>query len=239
MSEKTGSDRGPFFEKTGASRPCWSCQSDQVADFNCMSCERIQDFLRDRDYFASFNLGYKLNIDLARLEKQYYELSRRFHPDYFQQRTKEEQEISLENTALLNKAYQCLKDPEKRAAYLIRLIEGDAPEKTRAPAELFEDIFEIQEALEERRGIDPSDTARYAALKQTLQAALEKMQSYREEEQARLSTAFLEWDQLESKRRGFGFSPAQKSCLAQMKQTLAHTGYLDRVIQDINAALAS
>ncbi len=238
VSEKTGSVRGPFFEKKGVDRPCWSCKSEQVDLFNCISCKTIQEFLSDTNYFASLNQGYTLNIDLEQLEKQYYDLSRRFHPDYFQQRSKEEQEISLENTALLNKAYQTLKDPQKRASYLVRLVEGnDEPLKTQAPASLFEDIFEIQEAVEEMRFLDPSDESGRNNLKETLKIALEKMQQYQKDEREKLYGHFNEWDQLESGRQSQDFTDPQKSCLTQMKQILSHSGYLDRVIQDIKTAL--
>ncbi len=81
ISIKTGSERSRFFEKEETKRPCWNCQSDKVAQYNCVSCTAIQQFLRDTNYFSSFNIGYRLNIDLNQLEEVYFELSRRFHPD--------------------------------------------------------------------------------------------------------------------------------------------------------------
>ncbi len=239
VSKKNGSERGPFFEKIPAERPCWSCQSEKVDLYNCVSCKTIQEFLSDTDYFASLNQGYTLNINLDQLEKQYYELSRRFHPDFFQQRPKAEQEISLENTALLNKAYQTLKDPLKRAAYLIQLVEGENQMKTQAPASLFEDIFEVQEAVEEMQALDPSDQVGRRKREDTLKSALEKMQRYQKDEQDKLLALFTKWDQLEVGRKSQAFSAAQKNCLMEMKQILSHTGYLERVIQDIKTALKS
>ncbi len=147
IAKNSGPERGrSFYDLNVVKRPCWSCSSEVVDPYSCPRCEVIQEFLRETDYFSCFELGYQLNIDLSILEKQYYTLSRKFHPDYYQQKSPEEQDISLENTALLNKAYRTLKDPQERASYLIRLIEGDQPLETKAPSGLFEEIFEIQEA---------------------------------------------------------------------------------------------
>lgn len=233
ISTKTGSERSRFFEKKETKRPCWNCQSDKVAQYNCVSCTAIQQFLRDTDYFSSFNIGYKLNIDLNQLEEVYFDLSRRFHPDYHQKGLKKEQEISLENTALLNKAYQTLKDPMERTAYLITLVEGNQILPTKAPEDLFEEIFEIQEMREEIQALDPSDTAGQLVRMNTLNTAAEKMRRYEEGEKKKLHELFIKWDQLEDEREGPQFTQAQRLCLVEMKQILSHAAYLDRVLQDI------
>ncbi len=224
-------------QKQNTTRPCWNCQSDNVALYNCGSCTSIQQFLHNTDYFKIFNLGYTLNIDPELLEKQYYELSRRFHPDYYQQRPKAEQDISLENTALLNTAYQTLQDPLKKTAYLLHLIEGDGALPTQAPATLFEEIFEIQESLEALRDLHENDEVARTELALTLSQAAEKMAHFESEEKDRLQTLFFAWDACEAKRNSNGFSKEQKELLMQMKQVLGHTGYLERILQDIKTAL--
>ncbi|VAX28774.1 hypothetical protein MNBD_NITROSPIRAE01-632 [hydrothermal vent metagenome] len=224
-------------KKSESIRPCWNCQSDNIAFYNCGSCTSIQQFLHDTDYFTLFNIGYKLSVDPDVLEKQYYELSRRFHPDYYQQRSKAEQDISLENTALLNTAYQTLQDPLKKTTYLLRLIEGDEALPTQAPAELFEEIFEIQENLETLRDLVPSDTDSRTKLAKTLCSAAKEMTQFQAEENAQLKALFLKWDALETQRRDNGFSAAQKELLTKMKQILSHAGYLERILQDIKTAL--
>ncbi len=224
-------------KKSESVRPCWNCQSDNIAFYNCGSCTSIQKFLHDTDYFTMFNLGYTLNIDLELLEKRYYELSRRFHPDYYQQRSKAEQDISLENTALLNTAYQTLQDPLKRTAYLLHLVGGDEKRPTQAPAALFEEIFEIQESLEDLRDLGTNNDTDRRKLVLALSKAAEKMVRFESEEKDRLQTFFLEWDTLEAGRDKHGFSEAQKELLTQMKQILSHTGYLERILQDIKTAL--
>lgn len=226
-------------QKQNMVRPCWNCQSDNVAFYNCGSCTSIQQFLHDTDYFTLFDIGYKLSVDPELLEKQYYELSRRFHPDYYQQRSKAEQDISLENTAFLNTAYQILQAPLKKTAYLLRLIEGEGEdqEPAQAPEALFEDIFEIQETLEDLRALDQSDEIRRAELEKTLRAASERMAQFESEEKERLNALFVKWDTLETERCDNGFTEGQKELLTPMKQILSHAAYLERILQNIKTAL--
>jgi molecular chaperone HscB len=103
----------------------------------------------------------------AALEKEFYALSRRLHPDLFAQANPEERAFSLEQSSMLNDAYRTLKDPIKRTEYLLRL-EGveleeqskQATEKARAtgelkkqvvPPDLLEEVFELNMHLEELR----------------------------------------------------------------------------------------
>ncbi|MEK6619211.1 MAG: Fe-S protein assembly co-chaperone HscB, partial [Nitrospirota bacterium] len=107
---------------------------------------------KELDYFTCLGRPRLLNIDLGVLEAKYYELSRVFHPDFFQNKTESEQAISLGNSALLNTAYRTLKDPIRRAEYLIQLEAGSAKDiRTSPPADLFEEILALQENLEEFR----------------------------------------------------------------------------------------
>ena len=74
-----------------------------------------------RTYFEIFSLPAKLGIDTAALEKSFYALSRRLHPDRFAARSAEEQEAALVESSRLNDAYRTLKDPIARTEYLLKL----------------------------------------------------------------------------------------------------------------------
>ena len=65
----------------------------------------------------------KLNLDATVLEREFYELSRKLHPDLYANAAKREQEWSLEQSSLLNDAYRTLKDPIQRTEYLF-ICEG-------------------------------------------------------------------------------------------------------------------
>jgi molecular chaperone HscB len=132
----------------------------------CDSCGKVQA-PAPVDYFAFFGLTRKLNIDVATLEKDFYELSRKLHPDLNARAGSQEQEWSLQQSSLLNDAYRTLKDPIGRTRYLLQL-EGveleeqskTATEQARAsgtvkkqivPPDLLEEVFELNMQLEELR----------------------------------------------------------------------------------------
>jgi molecular chaperone HscB len=112
------------------------------------------------DYFAVFDLPRKLHIDLAQLERSFYRLSRKFHPDVYATKSAGEQQWSLDQTSLLNDAYRTLKNPITRTEYLLRLegvvleagkSEDGAPKDSRVPPDLLEEVFELNMQLEEMR----------------------------------------------------------------------------------------
>src|SRR5262250_837005 len=76
------------------------------------------------DYFEVFGLPRKLRIDPEALQRSFYELSRRHHPDFHQGAGAEAQARALEASALVNRAYRALRDPLARVEYLIALEEG-------------------------------------------------------------------------------------------------------------------
>ena len=63
--------------------------------------------------------AFDLEPDL--LQKQYFGFQRRLHPDRFATRTPKERALSQQQATALNEAYEVLKDPMRRAAYLLRL----------------------------------------------------------------------------------------------------------------------
>jgi molecular chaperone HscB len=132
----------------------------------CQACGKVQP-PAPVDYFTFFGLPRKLNVDVAILERSFYELSRKLHPDLNARAGSKEQEWILEQSSLLNDAYRTLKDPIKRTQYLL-LLEGveleeqskSATDQARAtgetkkqivPPDLLEEVFELNMQLEELR----------------------------------------------------------------------------------------
>jgi molecular chaperone HscB len=112
------------------------------------------------DYFAVFSLPRKLHIDLPRLERSFYRLSRQYHPDVYATKSPEKQQWSLDQTSLLNDAYRTLKNPVTRTEYLLRLegvvfeagkSEDGTPKDSRIPPDMLEEVFELNMQLEEMR----------------------------------------------------------------------------------------
>lgn len=216
---------------------CWSCRAKADGLTFCSRCGALQRLPDSTDYFSCLGLAHRLKIDSKELEAKFYDLSRKFHPDFYQKRSPEEQAISLENAAILNKAYRTLKDPQRRVEYLIGLVEGEVEIATEPPSDLFDEIFELQEALEEMRSLPPGDSERRTGLVQSLRDAEEKFKGRREQEQKALESLADRWDRLELSGDDPDFSPEQKKCLKEMKKILSHRGYFERILSDIRTAI--
>jgi molecular chaperone HscB len=92
---------------------CWSCGAMRAAHY-CQECGKVQP-PAPVDYFSFFGLPYKLNLDTGQLERDFYALSRKLHPDINARADGREQDWSLEKTSQLNDAYRTLKDPISRS----------------------------------------------------------------------------------------------------------------------------
>ena len=145
-----------IIERVSAPAKCWSC-GEEVADGQpfCGSCGKVQPPLQ-ADYFGMFGLPPKLNLDVPALEKQFYRYSRKLHPDVHARASQQEQEWSLAQASLLNDAYRTLKNPLDRTKYLLRregvqFEEDRGPNPSKVPADLLEEVFELNMQLEELR----------------------------------------------------------------------------------------
>src|SRR5499433_1951882 len=123
------------------------------------------------NHFEVFGLERRLGIDAEALQRRFYELSRRYHPDFHAGATPTEQAEALAASARLNAAYRTLRDPIARIDYLVRLEEGretregDAGRPTAPPA-LLQEMFEIQEALAEAQSGALDDATRATLVEQ-------------------------------------------------------------------------
>jgi molecular chaperone HscB len=183
------------------------------------------------DYFEVFGLSRKLRVDADALQRRFYELSRRYHPDFNRVAGEGEQAAVLERSALINRAYRALRDPLPRVEYLIALEEGrdtkeGAEVKPTAPTDLLEEMLEVQEALEEAKtsGLDGHAAERLAGKRRGLMERLAAGE-------AAIVDRFAEWD------RAVDAGGDRKPLLEWFKQTLAKRAYLQTVIDDLGEAL--
>src|SRR5258707_15786699 len=132
---------------------CWNCHERTLgADF-CPTCGKLLQLAKQVDYFEVFEMPRKLWIEMGGLDKTVLELSWKLHPDKFVNASAQEQELSLKRSSELNDAYRVLRDPVARVEYLLE-IEGmrkEGEHKQQAPPELLEEVFELNESLEELR----------------------------------------------------------------------------------------
>ena len=143
---------------------CWHCQSEVTGEYFCERCVKVQPVSKETDYFTCLGFPRRLTLDPKKLEAKFYELSRTFHPDFYQTKSTAEQTISLSNAAVLNTAYRTLRDPIQRAEYLLALETGSVKDiRTSPPADLFEEILELQDTGE---ATSPARAERDRILKQ-------------------------------------------------------------------------
>ncbi len=99
---------------------CWSCGSDLKPAKLICGCGAVLPAPRCT-YFDLFDVAPTLDFPEGLLEKRFHDLQRSLHPDKFGQRSKKERELSSTNSALINVAYQTLRDPMERLRYALEL----------------------------------------------------------------------------------------------------------------------
>ena len=116
------------------------------------------------DHFERLGLPRRFSLDAAALEREYLARSRALHPDYHQLGSSAEQAASVELSAALNEAYTTLKDPFKRAEYLLKLEGGpSASELKDVPAAFREEMLELRMEI---AGLTPDSPAAQAMERQ-------------------------------------------------------------------------
>jgi len=174
---------------------CWNCHERTVGTHFCSSCGKVLQVPEHSDYFAMFEMPRKLWIEMSALEQKFLQLSWKLHPDNFVNATAEEREISLKRSSELNDAYRTLRDPVARVEYLLA-IEGTRKEgqnKQQAPPELLEEVFELNESLDELRAARSSG-ADTVALRHQLETAEKNFEAKLNEVDGQLQTTAREWD---------------------------------------------
>lgn len=109
-----------------------------------------------RNHFELFGLPVSFDIDTDNLAARYREMQRRVHPDKYANASDQDRRLSLQMTALINEAFQTLKDPVRRGRYLLGLrgIDlGDETDTAMDSAFLMEQM-ELRENLDEVRQTD-------------------------------------------------------------------------------------
>jgi molecular chaperone HscB len=217
---------------------CWHCQKKTETRSFCEHCGKVQAVSLDEDYFSFLGFPRLLSINPQDLEKAFHELSRRFHPDFFHGSIDNEKKLSLENSVFLNKAYRTLKDPIERAEYFLTL-EGEPPSKNQKqpPADLFEEIFEIQELIEDFRKSKDEPDSLDSALKENLEKEKRDLEGRRGELEKELVGLFQKWDLFHKGSLKEERIEEKKKIFKEIRDILYNRSYLNTVIRDIGKAL--
>jgi molecular chaperone HscB len=218
-------------ERTGAalaSPPlmrCSACGATHPPQPFCPQCDAIQALPANVDYFQILGIESRLIIDGDALDRRYFDLSRRVHPDRFQTGSAQARIASLGNTAALNRAYRTLRDPVERGLYWLGLQgESLGANNNQVPADLAALVFEVQEHIETLRDAGGQAEQVVGELRRA-RAALA----------TRLTTLLL---QLDENFRRWDDSAAPPAILtAELKAILSAVKYVRTLMRDVDRAL--
>lgn len=131
---------------------CWSCKGPVAwGGLFCDTCKAVQPPV-PLDHFARLGLKRDFDIKVPLLDQLYFGFQRQLHPDRFAAAAPKAKQISQSQAVAFNEAYEILKDPLSRAAYLLDLlgekVEGEGA-YTIADEELLMEQLERREALME------------------------------------------------------------------------------------------
>ena len=187
------------------------------------------------DHFALFDLPRKLWIEMNGLEQKFLQLSWKLHPDNFVNASPEEQEGSLKRSSEVNDAYRVLRDPVARVEYLLE-IEGARKEgehKQQAPPELLEEVFELNESLDELRQAKEGG-ADLAALKSRLETAQQSFQQKLGEVDELLQVAAQQWDAALEAEAG---DNDRRAIMVRLNELLNRRSYIRNLVKNVQMEL--
>ena len=225
---------------------CRNCGAGAPVDEHfCPQCSRILALGRHGDYFSFLGVPRRLTIDPAQLERRFRDLSRQFHPDYFYNASPSERLASLERSSYLNDAYRALRNPISRIEHLLA-IEGLPPAKSegssagsgqtvaKVPAGLLEEVFELNEQLDEIRESRESATDA-AVLRDRLDSARKPIDLKREEHERKVELLSAQWDQ----QLDAGDAAAKRATLEALRERLLERNYINNLLATIDREAAN
>lgn len=215
---------------------CRHCHAPTNGAHFCAACGKIQPLPLRADYFAFFGLPRKLLVDSDLLEQRFHQLSWKLHPDNFINSTEVERELSLHRSSQLNDAYRTLRELLSRVEYLLE-IEGTRKEgttKQQAPPELLEEVFELNEALDELREVKTAGGS-IESLRARLEAARRNFDAKRAEIDDELNMVSARWDRALDGNAG---EADRKKMMTRMNELLNRRSYIRNLIASVQKEMA-
>lgn len=115
-------------------------------------------------YFDLYELPISLLPDQALVKQRFYELSRKYHPDFYTNLSEEEQAEALEKSSMVNQAYKVFQHPDETIRYVLQLkglIEEE--EKYQLSPDFLMEMLDLND-----QALDVSEQADMDRLQQTI-----------------------------------------------------------------------
>ncbi len=165
-------------------------------------------------YFAAFDLTPSFALDLKTLATRFRDLQSDTHPDRFASGSDAEKRAAMEKATEVNDAYQTLRDPVRRAMYLLWLknVNGMDEKDTKMPHDFLVEQIEWREAIADAKLKE--DTDRLEEMNTELQSVLTSL--------------------------GDTFSAAYEGDHLSVATTLARKmRFMQKLIEEVDAAMAA
>lgn len=204
---------------------CWQCGSADAGSLFCRYCNSLQ--APTPDYYHFFGLPRTLSLEPEHLQSRFYSLSRLLHPDRYTRRSEQEKRYSLEASSILNDAYRILRDPIRRAEYVLK-EEGYEIGEQRSrdvPPELLEEVFELNMALDELRMGDEEVLPQLDGMRHKFQAMLGRIDEELEGEFRRHDAQAEE--------------SARREILDRIRRILHRRRYIRNLVSEVDRQLTS
>lgn len=134
---------------------CLKCETDLSSPIVCDGCSTLYPVPKTADHFMLLGVERVFNLDEEKLRTSFRALSRSIHPDRFSGQPPEVIAMATRLSAEMNQAYATLKDPARRANYMLELAGGPSAADVRdVPGNLLAEIMMIREEMEEAEGDD-------------------------------------------------------------------------------------
>jgi molecular chaperone HscB len=213
---------------------CGSCGAGAPVDEHfCPHCSRILALDRHGDYFRFMGLPRRLRIDPRDLDRRFRQLSRQFHPDFFHNATTTERLASLERSSYLNDAYRVLRDVHTRIEYLLALeglasVKADAPGTARVPASLLEEVFALNEELDEIRQ-ERDEGGAHQGLRDRLARAAAPIREKQRTHEMALEGLLDAWDGLSE-----ASTEARRATLEALREQMVERHYITNLLATLD-----
>jgi molecular chaperone HscB len=222
-----------------ASTTCWNCSAATGGAPFCPSCGKIQPLAQGADFFSFFGLPHKLSLNLDTLEQRFHSLSWKLHPDHFARATESERQYSLDLSSQLNDAYRTLRDPVGRVEYLLSLsgMRKEGQKKQQAPPELLEEVFELNESLDElREARATGENAHMPQLRAKLESAQHKFESSLADVDQELAKVSSDWD---AALDAGADEAGKKKLMERMNEVLNRRSYIRNLVNGVKQELVT
>lgn len=113
----------------------------------------MSDDLFSKNYFEIFDIAVSYDVDMDQVSGLYRELQKTVHPDRHASGSEQQRRIAMQQTSLINQAFQTLKDPLARAQYMLSLqgMDMHGETDTTMDTDFLMEQMEFREAIVEVR----------------------------------------------------------------------------------------